>query len=55
MAQQFTAEDETEIYPAQQHYCPKCKRQTPHAFVVQIKEGEVAKGWECLECGDIHD
>ena len=35
-------------------YCPKCKRVTDHALVVQLATGYVARSWRCLRCGCDH-
>jgi hypothetical protein len=47
-ALEFTGEAST-------RHCPKCKRRTPHAYVIQIVQGSVTQGWQCLKCGCLHD
>jgi len=50
------AKDALEIAgEASTRHCPECKKRTPHAFVVQITQGSVAQGWQCLTCGHLHN
>jgi DNA-directed RNA polymerase subunit M/transcription elongation factor TFIIS len=54
---QLATEDEAvdaRIAEASRRYCPKCKGQTPHAFTMQINQGVVTRGWQCLRCGCVH-
>jgi transposase-like protein len=39
---------------ASTRYCPRCKRVTDHALVVQLATGYVAQSWRCLACGCDH-
>jgi DNA-directed RNA polymerase subunit M/transcription elongation factor TFIIS len=56
MARLRLAEDEAvNARETSMRRCPKCKKRTPHAFTVQIRDGTVVKGWQCLRCGHTHN
>ena len=40
---------------ASTRYCPNCKEQTDHAFVVSFAAGSVSRAWQCLRCGRMHE